>query len=370
MRGWATTAGVLMLAACGGRAIEPAATVPAEAGADGTAVIDAGSAGCAGSWENGYCTITLASVPPDVVSDVHWSGGVAVDSRNAYWISVLPPDCSPCNGSFDSVMSVPLRGGANTTLASGYYEPTIGGSRIAVDSASVYWTGTDLNSATAAVWKVPVGGGAATPLASSSTADVEDPVLHATSVYWIAGGTEGDSAVMRAALSGGAATTLANSSCIYGPLAVDAAHVYWFDCHDLLETPLGGGATVTLAGSVGIDLTVDSTSVYWTSTDEAGDSAVLKIPVDGGNPVTLASAAGKAAGSIAVDSTSVYWLESSMSPSVSSVMKIPIGGGAAVTIASVQETSPAGIALDASGTVYWTVGDALMKTTPLVLRDR
>jgi hypothetical protein len=86
---------------------------------------------------------------------------------------------------------------------------------------------------------------------------------------------------------------------------------------------------------------VDTTSVYW------GNSvtSVMKVPVDGGIPTTLASAQHDAWG-ITVNSASVYWTAGT------TVMKAPVGGGSVTTLASGQ-SSAFGIAVDGT-CVSWT----------------
>lgn len=52
-------------------------------------------------------------------------------------------------------------------------------------------------------------------------------------------------------------------------------------------------------------IAVDAESVYWAVGIDTG--AVMKIPIDGGKPVTLASTTHPT--SIAADATSIYWLD-------------------------------------------------------------
>jgi hypothetical protein len=90
---------------------------------------------------------------------------------------------------------------------------------------------------------------------------------------------------------------------------------------------------------------VDATSVYWTN--EGG--AVMKVALDGGTPVTLASGQ-RVPNAIAVDATGVYW--TNYDAGVGAVMKVGLDGGTPVTLAAGQP-GPNAIAVDATS-VYWT----------------
>src|SRR5579863_3694014 len=102
--------------------------------------------------------------------------------------------------------------------------------------------------------------------------------------------------------------------------------------------------TTLVSGGYPEWLAVDSRNVYWTT----GPGSVLKVPIGGGSPTTLASGQNSPQG-IAVDATSVYWTTED-----GNVMAVPVSGAAPTTLSSGQD-QPAGIAVDATS-VYWTNG--------------
>lgn len=86
--------------------------------------------------KTGGAVTTLATYPPATNALGQSALRIAVDATNVYWI--IPGDASTsssCGGS-GIVMSVPIAGGATTTIASGQSYPQ----GIAVDATSLYWT--------------------------------------------------------------------------------------------------------------------------------------------------------------------------------------------------------------------------------------
>jgi hypothetical protein len=191
----------------------------------------------------------------------------------------------------------------------------------------------------------------------------------ATSVYWTDPRLYHGS-IMKISKCGGSATTLATGREQSTNIAVDGTSVYWADSYSagltgpglLLKVPLDGGTPVTLAsapsGSVACGLALDATSVYWVTVTHTDNDpppiTVMKVPLDGGISTTLASIAVSGAYglgdhvrcALAVDSTNVYWT------TYQSVLKVSLKGGAVSTLASDQAV-PNSLAIDTES-VYWT----------------
>lgn len=250
-------------------------------------------------WVDGAGIMKLSlggGVRTTLVSWGSYASAIAVSTTSVYWANAYGP-----------VMRVPIGGGSPKILATS--EKNDVATAIAVDSASVYWTTYwPMNSdpvVNGSVMKVSIDGGTPTTLASGPFRP-EQVTVAAANVYWTASdATTGKSVVMKVAIDGGAPTIMPSAN---GCMAADVDSLYYCtSAGDIMKTPVGGGAAMTLASSQNVsgNISVDSTSVYWIDS-HLDTSKVMKVPIEGGTPTMLASMDG-AASKIAVDSTSVYW---------------------------------------------------------------
>jgi hypothetical protein len=310
---------------------------------------------CDEDCNNGRCIVTLAS-------GLNSPGRLAVDSTSVYFTDS------------NTLMEVPVSGGAPAILGQ-----TPGA--FAVASGVVYWAdwaGGTLN-------KMPLHGGTVVTLASSQ--DHPSAVaVDSSSVYWTNSGCAdwtNCGTVVTVPISGGTPTTLASGQYSPSRIVVDATSVYWVNdgavevstphYTTLMKIPIGGGTPISLAspGQIlpigGDDIAVDTAYVYWsfrlcttyptpcTGTGETGP--VVKVPLAGGDPITLASE--QRASGMAVDATYVYWVNMGLQANNyadGSVMRVPIAGGTPIALVSMQ-TVNGWIAVDATS-VYWTTGGA------------
>lgn len=141
---------------------------------------------------------------------------LAVDSTNAYWVSL------------GDILKAPLAGGAATVLVKNTGLGNVWG--LASDGKHLYWTdrnnyrSDDAN--TGAVRRIPVTGGAIETIASGLRGRPWDIATDATHVYWVIN-AEKNGGVMRAAKTGGPASVVVGGQSSPVHLALDEDYVYW-----------------------------------------------------------------------------------------------------------------------------------------------
>lgn len=251
-------------------------------------------------------------------------------------------------GDNPATHSSAANGGAasRVVLASNQAGPTA----LTVMGPNVYFlaSGTTL-------YGVPVAGGATAALGSaepSLTAAFNSLANDGSTVYW----ANYDTGMVELRTPKGALSAGANGSRFSGGarglsgIAVNQNHVYWANAEDgtisaALVDDIGARPTVLYQGAKGLAaLAADGTNVF-IANSAAG--TVVRVPVDGSAPTTLAS--GRATPqAIVSDASGVYWVEKDGL----NVMKVAAGSDALITLATVETGKPIALALDESD-VYW-----------------
>src|SRR6185295_12365980 len=122
-----------------------------------------------------------------------------------------------------------------------------------------------------------------------------------------------------------------------------------------VEAPLGGGQPFVLAssGSGATGIAARAGTVYWTTTNITS-GALMKIDLEGGSPVELATAVAPQGPCVTVNDEYVFWTDFGADVTTGTINATPVNGGATRVLASGQEL-PMGIAVD-SDHVYWANG--------------
>jgi hypothetical protein len=241
-------------------------------------------------------------------SDTVGPGGrraLAVDSGYVYWAKV----------NYDSgdgaIMKTPLAGGVSTSLA-----PTAFINDIVVSGGVVYWT------AQSGIMSAPTSGGPPVVVASPG-----GPLtVAAGKAYWLDGAGNSWAVRTRELTPGAAEVTLTAWNTPGSPV---------------VGCPLVPPSDFSIYG-----LVASTRDLYWYG-DTDGGGCLMKVPLSGGTPSSIYTSAG--AGGVAVDADSIYWFDREPSPSSSPppqlgsfrILKAPLAGGSPITLACASPTSAA-----------------------------
>jgi hypothetical protein len=276
----------------------------------------------------------------------------ASDGANVYWVT------NSGNRSGATVMSVSIAGGPPVTRATS--TNSLNPQNVATSGAAIYW----LDQGEPTISGPPVGAlyelvdDAGTPAALASDIDPPQAIaVTASDVYLV---TQAQTAawsctVLKVPLSGGAPTPLFNGpyACGY-QVAVQGGYVYWTGGlngfgDDILQTPIepadGGSATVVESPGLVNGLAADATSLYWA---DSANQVIMKAGLDGGAAVALATGDTNL-GNIVLDGERLYWADSS-----GPVKSVGIDGGAPQVLVTNRSTDNF-VAVDSTN-VYWFNG--------------
>jgi hypothetical protein len=168
-----------------------------------------------------------------------------------------------------SVNSIPVAGGSPVALGGTFLIPL---GAIAVDATSIYFTaGEDYSSA---VFSLPLAGGAVTTLASGQSA--HSVAIDSANVYWTNWAPAPPGNIRSVPRTGGYVTMRADNQGVPSSIAADGTNVYWTDSSagTVMRVAASGGALTTLATGLThpSGIAVDATSVYFGTHD-----AVMKL---------------------------------------------------------------------------------------------
>lgn len=133
-----------------------------------------------------------------------------------------------------------------------------------------------------------------------------------------------------------------------------------------MKVPLSGGTPASLATAAADALAVDNASVYWVSPSDCSSNMkqIRSAPKAGGSSVTVANLPYYLPSyGLALDNANVYVAQAGYSGSnVGAIMSTPKGGGSLTTLASGDANAANVIAIDSTA-IYWYDGG--LNKTPL-----
>lgn len=241
---------------------------------------------------SGGAVRTLAS-GQGCVCDVGTLGG------QAYWVS-------PTNGT---VLAAPLAGGPTVTLASGEGRPVA----LALTSTALLWG----NQSSGLLRSMLLAGGAASTRASGQL-NLQDIAADSTFLYWT---VTPPNNVLQTFLAGGLPSPLvAGATSAPHSLVTGGGYVYWAadqggGLWSIQRVAMTGGTPQVVLAPTMVGTSQPSVELAWSArgllvalsgTPGMNDGRILRVPLAGGTPTTLASAQATPRG-IAVNATVVVW---------------------------------------------------------------
>lgn len=194
------------------------------------------------------------------------------------------PTAIASDGTFVYVASTFQSGGVSidrVTLASGtpFSVTTVLGdftsAGMVIDSRNAYFVGASL--AGGVVYSVPLTGGPAEPLFSTNGGTLGDVAVTAGNVYWtLDTPAAGGAAIFSIPIGGGAAVTLAAAQPHAARLSFDSASLFWTTGVDgeVISAPLGGGATTVVASGLNGAFHIAAADALYATTA----TGIVKIP--------------------------------------------------------------------------------------------
>lgn len=261
-----------------------------------------------------------------------------------------------------------------------FYPPTFTSppaprSHIVVKNGDVFWS----DASDQPIKKIPAGGGAITPLARKM-GGVTSLTVHGSEIFWIDRGI-----LSRGSLDGTQTTALAQGQpCeVAVDIVVDDTNAYYCvitttspNTSSIVKVPLDGSTPTTLATTSNtiFGLTGDANSIYWEERDfpnpMGNGSLVSKVLKTGGSPVVLTSGLKGLRAGLVLQGTSLILADSDYN-AVERVMTLPVSGGSVSVIAQftndiASNFSKSVVRLASDGVnVYW-IDSTSLNAVPLV----
>lgn len=270
--------------------------------------------------------------------------------------------------------------------------PVISVTRVIPNIQSFWITSNDLiwsnGDPYVAMKKAPTTGGDETPLAIPMNEPLSLQIL-GQDVYWLENRTTSnaiDRLILSTSVDGTVHYVAQGPSCTSNAtngFAIDGENAYWIVCDAaranalLQKVPLNGGSPSILAtiGGKVINLTVDSTHVYWDQEERIPNPAdttasILRVSKAGGLPqvvITETSHDGFSLAAMVAREGQVFFDWRSSVSNQYRIRKVPSTGGTPITLANVTNIpfnqQVRSIAVDSS-TVYWS-DTATINSVPL-----